>query len=75
MAFSKWVLDVSLGKPYGFCPYIEETDEVVSGLTMIQPRCPGELVGLWCAGDGIDKIPDFVMEHPDWRNEFAMEAK
>lgn len=50
----EWVLDVSVGEPYSFCPF-EESGSVVVGLSFISDKCPGKLVGVFHAG-GADAV-------------------
>jgi hypothetical protein len=45
-------------------------DEVVWGLTMIQDRAPGPLVGV-VSQDGMADVEQWVASNPDWKIRFS----
>ena len=68
--FKEWVLDVSFDIP-AFCPYESETDEIVTGLSIMTNKCPGKCVGIIHA-DGRDALEKWITEHPDWKKTYGV---
>lgn len=72
MKLKNWVLDITLGEPYAFCP-IEDNGDVVVGLTIITDKCPGNLSGVMHL-DGQEAVEKWCAEHPTWRTDFCANA-
>ena len=64
-----WVLDITMGKPYCFCPF-EEPDTVVVGMSVVSGNCPGSLVGVFHA-DGHEKAKKWINKNPNWYAEYS----
>jgi hypothetical protein len=67
-----WLLDVTNGvnEMPCFCPYEEETGMIMTGLMLVQPRCPGELVGVFHEG-GQEAADTWCQENRDWHERYA----
>lgn len=66
MITEKYVIDVTFEKDkqmVGFMP-IDSEGRVVLGLTIMQSRCPGELIGIFHA-DGEEAAQKWLDENPD----------
>ena len=71
ITFDEWVIDVTCAKHSGVIAFVPICgDEVVWGLTMIQDRAPGPLVGV-VSQDGIDDVKEWVADNPDWMLRYA----
>ena len=71
--FRDFVMDVSNGEPYCFCPY-EADGTVVFGLNIIAARCPGNLVGIIHSG-GNAAAEAWLEANPDWRERYRMQTE
>lgn len=66
ITFDEWAIDVTCAKYSGAIAFVPICgDEVVWGLTMIQDRAPGPLVGV-VSQDGMADVKRWVDDNPDW---------
>jgi hypothetical protein len=66
VTFDEWAIDVTCAKYSGAIAFVPICgDEVVWGLTMIQDRAPGPLVGV-VSQDGMADVDQWVADNPDW---------
>jgi hypothetical protein len=66
VTFDEWAIDVTFAKYSGAIAFVPICgDEVVWGLTMIQDRAPGPLVGV-VSQDGMADVDQWVADNPDW---------
>lgn len=71
ITFDEWAIDVTCAKHSGAIAFVPICgDEVVWGLTMIQDRAPGPLVGV-VPQDGIADVEQWVDANPDWQIRFS----
>lgn len=69
--FDEWVLDVTCAKHSGAIAFVPICgDEVVWGMTYIQDRAPGPLVGV-VSQDGIADVEQWVTDHPNWKIDYS----
>ncbi len=71
--WKKYVLDVTMNPPC-WCPYEEETGNIVVGLSMIQNECPGEMVGIFHQ-DGQEKVNEWMENNPEQVKNLKNERK
>jgi len=53
-----------------FCPYDRKSGIIMTGLTILQDRCPGRLVGVFHAG-GQKVLEEWIKDHPDWKENYS----
>jgi len=71
ITFDEWAIDVTFAKQNGDIAFVPICgDEVVWGLTMIQDRAPGPLVGV-VSQDGMADVERWVADNPDWMLRYA----
>lgn len=71
ITFDEWALDVTCAKYSGAIAFVPVCgDEIVWGLTMIQDRAPGPLVGV-VSQDGMADVEQWVANNPDWKINFS----
>ena len=69
--FDEWAIDVTCAKHNGAIAFVPICgDEVVWGLTMIQDRAPGPLVGV-VSQDGMGDVEEWVAANPDWKLRYT----
>jgi hypothetical protein len=71
ITFDEWAIDVTCAKMSGAIAFVPICgNEVVWGLTMIQDRAPGPLVGV-VSQDGMADAEQWVASNPDWKIRFS----
>jgi hypothetical protein len=71
ITFDEWALDVTCAKTSGAIAFVPICgNEVVWGLTYIQDRAPGPLVGV-VSQDGMADVEQWVAENPNWKITYS----
>jgi hypothetical protein len=71
ITFDEWAIDVTCAKTSGVIAFVPLCgDEVVWGLTMIQDRAPGPLVGV-ASQNGLADALKWADNNPDWQLRYA----
>lgn len=71
--WKNWVLDVSFDPPI-FCPYDDETGDIVTGLNLMTTTCPGKLVAIVHA-EGDAALEAWIEQHPSWQQEYGKDIR
>jgi hypothetical protein len=74
ITFDEWAIDVTCAKMSGAIAFVPICgNEVVWGLTMIQDRAPGPLVGV-VSQNGIEEAQRWAAENPNWKIDYCRES-
>lgn len=67
---SNWLLDITLWPNYCFVPYSEETGEITLGISLVQEKSPGKLLGVFHS-DSQEKCNEWCSQFPDWYENYS----
>ena len=71
ITFDEWALDVTCAKHGGGIAFVPICgDEVIWGMTYIQARSPGSLVGV-VSQDGMADVERWVADNPNWQIDYS----
>lgn len=71
ITFDEWALDVTCFETIGAIAFVPICgDEVVWGITMIQDRAPGSLVGI-VSQNGMEEAKEWAAQNPNWMIDYS----